>query len=131
MEYYPLTYFLAKLIGFTIAIFGLSILVRMGNFQKTIKEVSTSDALMTFISIFPLVIGLSIILSHNLWIPNWPVIITMIGWFALICGLCRLFFHKALMAKMASITSKTSGFRIIAIILILVGLYLLYKGYLG
>ena len=106
MEYYPLTYFLAKLIGFSIAIFGLSILVRMESFQKTIKEISSSDALMTLISILPLVIGLSIVLSHNLWIPNWPVIITIIGWVFLIVGLCRLFFHKTLMEKMTAISEK-------------------------
>lgn len=39
--------------------------------------------------------GLSIIRKHNLWMFNWPVLITLIGWFALLGGLARMFFPKA------------------------------------
>lgn len=39
--------------------------------------------------------GLSIIRKHNFWMFNWPVLITLIGWFAFLGGLARMFFPQA------------------------------------
>jgi len=39
--------------------------------------------------------GLSIIRTHNIWTLNWPVLITLIGWFAILGGLGRMFFPQA------------------------------------
>ena len=128
---YSLTFYLAKLIGFSFALIGLSLIVRTENFQKTTKQISTNDAIMTLISIMPLVLGLAIVIGHNLWMTEWPVVITIIGWIILVCGVFRLFFHKALMKTMATYSTSKSLFQIIGIILLIVGLYLAYMGILG
>lgn len=39
--------------------------------------------------------GLSIIRTHNTWTLNWPVLVTLVGWFALLGGLVRMFFPEA------------------------------------
>lgn len=39
--------------------------------------------------------GLSIIRTHNLWKFDWPVLVTIIGWFAFLGGLARMFFPQA------------------------------------
>jgi len=39
--------------------------------------------------------GLSIIRTHNIWTFGWPVIVTLIGWFAFLGGLGRMFFPQA------------------------------------
>lgn len=41
------------------------------------------------------VAGLSIIRTHNTWKFDWPVLITLIGWFAFLGGLARIFFPQA------------------------------------
>ena len=38
--------------------------------------------------------GLSIIRTHNIWTFNWPVLVTLIGWFAFLGGLVRMFFPQ-------------------------------------
>lgn len=38
--------------------------------------------------------GLTIIRTHNIWALDWPVLITLIGWFALLGGLARMFFPQ-------------------------------------
>jgi hypothetical protein len=38
--------------------------------------------------------GLSIIRTHNIWMLDWPVLITLIGWFAFLGGLGRMFFPQ-------------------------------------
>ena len=37
------------------------------------------------------VAGLAIVRSHNIWVPNWTVLITLTGWFFLALGLVRMF----------------------------------------
>ena len=35
--------------------------------------------------------GLAIVLTHNVWVADWPVIITLLGWLAVISGAVRIF----------------------------------------
>src|SRR5580765_4571160 len=45
------------------------------------------------------VAGLAIVRAHNLWVRNWTVLVTLIGWFLLLLGLIRMFaageYHRA------------------------------------
>jgi hypothetical protein len=36
------------------------------------------------------VAGLAIVRAHNLWTRHWPVLITLVGWFAILAGLARM-----------------------------------------
>jgi hypothetical protein len=38
-----------------------------------------------------LVAGLAIVRTHNQWTVGWPVLVTVIGWFAVLLGLFRMF----------------------------------------
>jgi hypothetical protein len=38
--------------------------------------------------------GLSIIRNHNYWTTRWPVLVTLIGWFAILGGLGRMYFPQ-------------------------------------
>ena len=38
-----------------------------------------------------LVAGLAIVGAHNRWRGGWPVLLTVIGWFAILLGLFRMF----------------------------------------
>ncbi len=37
------------------------------------------------------VAGLAIVRAHNVWSHQWPVLITLVGWLAIIVGLARMF----------------------------------------
>jgi hypothetical protein len=41
------------------------------------------------------VAGLSIVRAHNLWTNSWPVVVTLVGWFAILLGLLRMFAPEA------------------------------------
>lgn len=34
--------------------------------------------------------GLAIVRTHNVWSRHWPVLITLVGWFAVVAGLGRM-----------------------------------------
>lgn len=37
------------------------------------------------------VAGLAILRDHNLWVRRWPVLLTLVGWAALLGGIARMF----------------------------------------
>ena len=50
------------------------------------------------------VAGLSILRVHNRWKPDWTVLVTLFGWFALLLGLFRVFFPETQQAEPSMIT---------------------------
>ena len=121
--------FLAKLIGLALMIFGIAILVRMESFQNSLKDISKSDALMTMISVLPLIAGLAIVLAHNLWEANWTILVTIMGWIILLAAIVRLFFHKMIMKKMAEKWQSKPFFYVIGIVIIIIGAIFTYFGF--
>jgi len=106
-------------------------IIRTENFQKTVKETSTSDAIMTMISIIPLVVGLAIVIGHNRWVYDWTVVVTILGWIILGAAIVRLFFHKMVMRKMAEKAESRSFFTILGIVFLFIGFGVAYLGFWG
>lgn len=71
------------------------------------------------------VAGLSIIRAHQVWVRGWPVLITLSGWFIVLLGLFRMFFPEMQLAAAQHPSTISVG----TILLMLLGLYLTYKGY--
>lgn len=126
-----LTLYLAKLIGLYLLIIGISIIFKTAHYQKSMKELCKSDALMMLISIMPLVIGLSIILGHNVWVKSWATIITIIGWIIFIAGLVRLFFYKKVMQIISKKAEQKTFLITMGVICALFGAALTYLGFKG
>jgi hypothetical protein len=69
--------------------------------------------------------GLSIVRAHNHWSHKWPVLITLVGWFALLAGLGRM---SAPLAAQAA--GESSAFLYGSLVILLViGLILSFKSY--
>lgn len=72
-----------------------------------------------------LLAGLAIIRSHNYWAFKWPVMITLIGWFAILGGFSRMFFPKS-SQQGAQNTLVVMGLQII---LLAIGIILTLKAF--
>ena len=82
--------FLAKLIGpFALAL-GIGVLVNRANMRTVLDEFIRNRALMFLAGVVTMPAGLAIVLTHNVWVANWPVLITVIGWLAAITGAFRI-----------------------------------------
>jgi uncharacterized membrane protein len=49
-----------------------------------------SRAFVFLTGVLSMAAGMAIVLTHNQWVANWPVIITLLGWFATITGAARI-----------------------------------------
>jgi uncharacterized membrane protein HdeD (DUF308 family) len=71
-----------------------------------------------------LVAGLSIIRVHNRW-TGWPVTVTLLGWFAMLGGLIRMF---APVLAQRQVQNTTAVFALL-IVLFALGVFLTFKAY--
>jgi uncharacterized protein YjeT (DUF2065 family) len=76
-------------------------------------------ALLTFL------LGLLMVLSHNVWVMDWPVIVTLFSWLVLVSGIIRLFFPEQATKMGQEFLNKPVAMRVIAVVFLLIGIYLL------
>jgi hypothetical protein len=86
--------YLAKLIGPVMIAIGLSVLLNSGAFRTLAEQFLHSYALIFLAGVLTLVAGLALVLAHNLWVGDWRVIITILGWLCVIGGVIRVVFPQ-------------------------------------
>ncbi|WP_298827153.1 hypothetical protein [uncultured Piscinibacter sp.] len=69
------------------------------------------------------VAGLSIVRAHNRWLLAWPVVVTLMGWFAVLGGLYRMFAPDAALRG----TPGPAVLLALQVSLLAIGLYLTFK----
>lgn len=120
--------FLAKIVGLYLGIIALAMLIHGKSFRKRIPEMSTPA--FTFVGgAMALLLGLLIVISHNIWVADWPVLITILGWMTLIKGVVRLLISKA-SNKINKVYAKNSAvYYVTVVILLVIGAYLSFMGF--
>lgn len=86
--------FLARLIGPIFIIIGIGLLLNRDMYRTAAEEVFKSRALFYVFGALALAGGLAIVLNHNVWVWDWPVIITVIGWLMIVRGTFHILFPQ-------------------------------------
>jgi uncharacterized protein YjeT (DUF2065 family) len=82
--------FLAKLIGPVLLVAAIGLFINTAGYRAMAQEFLRSPALLYLAGILTMTAGLAIVLNHNVWVANWPVLITILGWLAVIGGAVRM-----------------------------------------
>ncbi|MFI4938232.1 MAG: hypothetical protein ACHQJ6_06985 [Candidatus Berkiellales bacterium] len=117
----------AKLFGFYCVIVPLAMLINVKEIKPYVLEMLTQKTFIILTGLISLFIGLVIIFTHSLW-HGWPIIITLIGYFAILKGIVRLFFTE-MFAKYGVNFVKTPVYYSVAILTLVLGIILLYLGF--
>ena len=86
---------LAKLMGPLLLLLGLYVVFLPDRLARIGREYLASEALMFTAGLLALTAGLAIVVGHNVWVMDWPVLITIFGWIAVGAGLARLLLGPA------------------------------------
>ncbi len=121
-----LSNFLANVFGFSIVAASLSLLLYPKNIKKMVDS-TENGATLLFTGIISFVIGTAIILTHNIWVYDWRVIITLLGWAILIKGIIRLFLPEFVI-NMSKKWANSQWIPSIFVALIILGCVLIYFG---
>ncbi len=102
---------IAGLIGPVFVAFGALIVFRYGEFERVIADFTDNPGLIVLAGIPTLVAGLAIVRAHNLWVADWRVIVTILGWLSIVGGVFRILWPtlagemaKRLLANRALVT---------------------------
>jgi hypothetical protein len=87
-----MTIWLAKLLGPVLVVLAFPMLAFPKDLQKIAAEFIEQRPLIWFTGVAVMTGGLAIVNTHNVWVADWPVIITLFGWAMLISGAGRLAF---------------------------------------
>jgi hypothetical protein len=121
--------FIAKLMGPILFVVGLSILINEKSTRAMAKDVLGSHALIYIFGIVDLLLGLVLVAVHNVWVMDWRVIITLIGWISIVRGLVRILFTPYVIKNAPKLLKKQGLLMGVAIVMLILGAVLAYYGY--
>lgn len=81
---------IARLLGPVIAVISVPMLVRPQSIQALASGFLKDRPLIFVTGVGVMVGGLAIVNSHNFWVADWPVVITVFGWAMVIGGAVRV-----------------------------------------
>lgn len=120
------SHFLAKLIGPVFIVGGLGMLFNTAVYRAMFERALHDHMLIYLSGILALVMGLAVVAVHNDWKWHWSLIITVIGWLALIGGAVRMIAPQVIETYGLAMLSSPNFFIIDGAL----GVLLSYFGYL-
>jgi len=121
--------FIARIFGLCYLILGAGFVFNRKAFQRVMEDFCKNAALLFYGGLLALVIGIVIILTHNVWVANWTVIITIIGWFALIKGIWIIVFPNTVQKFMQAYQRNESLLTVHSIGVFIFGAVLTFFGF--
>ena len=118
-----LSVFIAKLLGIYLLIVALLWAVRGEVISQTIKDFADSRVAVLASGLMALVVGIALVISHNIWELNWRGLITVMGYLAISKGIIRIGWPQ-LPQKASPLLIKP------AVVWVWIGLALALGGYL-
>ncbi|HEV7738411.1 MAG TPA: hypothetical protein VGO47_13690 [Chlamydiales bacterium] len=119
--------FLALVIGAYLVLVSLAMLIQHQHSKRLLNEFYANHALVVFSGQIWIILGLLLIVGHNVWEMEWPVIITIAGWVMLLQGIYRVFAPMLFSKKMKELQAR-KGYDFIVWAWLIVGLYMIWVG---
>ena len=120
-----LTIFFARLWGSYFIIFGLLFIITR-QLGKTI-EMTDDKAFVISTGYITLIMGLVTAILHNVWVADWRVVITLLGWSTVIKGIQKIGFPEHI-HKQAQMFKKKQWLS--AVFLIILGAWLMWMSFI-
>jgi hypothetical protein len=120
---------LANIWGISLVIIPLSLLVD----PKQVKNLFTAMEKETNVyicGVVSFILGVITVLLNNIWAADWRVIITLIGWIAILRGLFGMFWTQGA-TKLCSKAKDKGWIQYIILGVLILGLIFIYFGFVG
>ena len=121
--------YLAKLIGPVLLAVAVGLFANGKHYRAMAEEGLRSSILIYLSGLLTLTAGLAILLAHNVWTPDWRILITLLGWLAVIGGAIRIVHPQTSQDVGRWFLKNPHGMTIAGAIWGIVGLVLCFFGY--
>ena len=123
--------FLARLLGPIVLLVAICLALNPRTFRTMASEIVHSVTLIYLFGLMDFAAGLAIVLVHNVWVADWRVLITLLGWLLLLRGLVRTLATEKIMGYATRILAMKRLFPVASAVMVVFGLVLCYFGYLA
>ncbi len=120
---------IAKLIGPIFLVAAVAMLANPKDIQEVGREFLKNRALIYLAGILAMLGGLAILINHNIWVADWPVLITVFGWASALGGAVRIALPSVVQSIGGAMIEYSGMMRIAGAVWVLIGAFLTYKGY--
>jgi hypothetical protein len=124
------SFFLACLIGPMLTVIGTGMVCNPRPYHDLAQEIMQSPALVFVIGYAALPAGIATLLVHNVWVADWRVTITILGWLGVLGGAFRILMPLKAARTGHRLTANLSLLRGAGSVWLVLGLVLSYCGYL-
>lgn len=121
--------FLAKVFGIYLIIISVILWIRKDSYRNLLLEFMNNPGIVLLVGIITLIIGTILIVVHNIWVFNWPVIITLFGWLTFLTGIFRILFVEQAIILGRKFLANNIVFSFFIIFNLIIGIILFYLGY--
>jgi hypothetical protein len=122
------TLVLARILGGYMAITGVALLIHRDMAKELLERLKTDFPLTFTMAILALVMGLVIVSIHNVWTGPVSIVISLIGWLAVIEGFGIMVLRQRYIALVAPLVRPAWAVTAWSVATVLLGLWLLWAG---
>ena len=108
---------------------AIAILINRGTITSLLGGVANGPAAIFFAGILTLLAGLAIVRAHNIWTGDWTVVVTIIGWLAVIGGFVRIVWPDRVAGMRDRFLANENVITAWALVALALGAFLTAKGY--
>jgi hypothetical protein len=120
---------LARIMGPLLIITALGVFLDLKSYQRLVEEFSKSPGLCYVGGFVALLLGLITLQFHSNWEPRWPVIITILGWIAVVKGVALIIFPGFVAGLWHPFMTSSAPLIVSLGISFAIGVFLSIKGY--
>jgi uncharacterized protein YjeT (DUF2065 family) len=118
-----------QILGITYLAVGIGIIINPDFYKKLLKDFTENPPAIYLGGLVALAIGFLLVSFHNNWVRDWSVIITILGWAALIKGLFLLVLPKLSIKTSNAFREIKKLLPVWATIVIILGTLLCWLGF--
>jgi hypothetical protein len=124
-----LTAYVAQLLGVYLVLSGVLMIVREQAMMLLVPKFVDSPPFLYFLGSLRVLIGLAIVLAHNMWIGTLGTVIYVVGWLTILRGIAMLVLPVETEWKILAVFSRGNVWYTTAIVAIVLGGWLAYAGF--
>ena len=122
------TLFLAQAMGLYLFITAIIMLARATYYRELLTHINVGSSSIVLAGSVGLILGILLVLVHNMWTWESEVLVTLVAWFLLIKSILWLSFPEG-MVKCAQKIYSGWGYYLVAIIAGIIGVTLMAHGF--
>ncbi len=124
-----LTIWISKFLGPVILVLGMPMIFSPESLQETTKRFLADSPLVLVSGVLAMTAGLSIVNTHNVWVLDWPLIVTLFGWALVLGGASRIVAPRVVEHVGGAMMDRPTMTRVIGAFWVLLGAFLTVKAY--